>query len=766
MGQAGRESGAERIRLVFAMAAVLLIGATSAAAAPSERLAPTPTGFGRDGDQMGSSVAVLGDLLVAGSPNAQPTFSVDSGAAQVFRNGAAGWAREAVLVPSHMAAEQRFGASVAIGDGIVAVGASGSLPETLVYRYDGSQWIETDDLTFGGIPAISGDTLAVGGGSAVRLYEDQGGTWVAQADVPVDGDPTMIEAVKAVFLSGDTLAFMTAKSGFGSLNALALYFFHRADGVWTRDTKLDLGSYFGTTTLPAVALSGDSAILSSFDSADVLTRGDGAWGVSQSLDAGIPWSELGPSAVALDGDRAVVACNGQFVMPATQGSAIVFENSGGAWSRVSRPYDVEGAPGDTFGSSAALSGTTLAVGAPGAPIDGVASGKVVPFVVGGAAWSADPALGEGNAHAGEHFGTVVAMSGSSAFVTSMDTTFRIVVHDFEVEGQQWVEQAQLDSPSANPYASFGLVIALDGDTAVIDSRNDRSDDAHSWDAVYVYARGAAGWDVSQRIESDTPDNEFGFTLALDGDGLAIGDPNHRGAPGRVVMYARSGGTWTPQATIQPDDSAPYDEFGTSLALSGNTVAVGEPGADAGIETNAGAAYVFTDAGGIWQQQARLTAPVPLQNRGFGASVAIAGDTLVVGGERTAGADGDAAYVFERDGDTWTYVTALSIPGANENDFQSGFSLALSEDASVAVIGAPNSVGSVFAGTAYVYRRAGSTWSLAASLHGLTYPQAYDSFGNAISISGSDAIIAAPSESPGGAAYVVPVGETVFANGFD
>ncbi|MET0230679.1 MAG: hypothetical protein ABW186_07090 [Rhodanobacteraceae bacterium] len=757
---------AARRGFVRLLGVALLVGSAAVAAVPAQRLAPVPTGFGRDGDQMGAAVAVLGDTLVAGSPYARPATDISSGAAQVFRNGASGWQREAVLQPSHLVSDQRFGSAVAVGDGVVAIGAFTAFSyETFVFRRNGTSWVQTDDLTFGGLPALSGDELAVGGTSSVRIYADVDGSWVPEADLAV-ADPAT-ERVTDVRFSGNVIAFLTAAHSFGTGDYVSMYLYTRVGDVWTHDTTLDLGLWFaGLTLAPSVAVSNETAIVATVNGVEIRTRGDGSWPVEQMLDAGISWTDLGgPTSVAIDGDRAVVGCDGRF-SSSVQGSVIVFEKSGGIWSRVSRPYDTSASAGDGFGASVALSGTQLVAGSPGAVIEGVHSGKVTPVVVDGTTWTAGASLGEGNAHADGYFGSAIALSGTTAFVVSLEPGAPVVIHDYEVEGDRWVEAAQLESPGENPYASFAMAMVLDGDTAVVSSRGDRFDGTDNWNALYVYGRVAGGWEIVQRIESATPIPTFGVTLALDGDRLAVGDVNNMGGPGRVVIYVRSGGLWTEQATIQPDDSAPNDFFGTTLALSGATLAVGSPTANDGIETRAGAAYVFADVGGSWQQQARLTAPTPFQDRAFGTSLALAGDTLLVGAQRPTGASDDVAFSFVRDGATWRYDAALSIPGAPDNDFQAGFEVALSADATVALVGAPAGTSGTPAGEVYRFVRNEGAWSIASVLHGQTWPNGNDSFGGRIVISGSDALIAAPGERPGGAAYVVPIGDPVFASGFD
>ncbi|HSH28224.1 MAG TPA: hyalin, partial [Wenzhouxiangella sp.] len=182
------------------------------------------------------------------------------------------------------------------------------------------------------------------------------------------------------------------------------------------------------------------------------------------------------------------------------------------------------------------------------------------------------------------------------------------------------------------------------------------------------------------------DDEFGLSVAVDGDTVVVGahgeasnatgvdgdqGDNSATDAGAAYVFVRSGSTWSQQAYLKASNTDAYDYFGWSVAVDGDTVVVGASGEDSnatGVDgnqsdnstSNAGAAYVFVRSGSTWSQQAYLKASNTDAGDGFGWSVALEGDTVVVGayGEdsNATGVDGNqsdnsagsagAAYVFD------------------------------------------------------------------------------------------------------------------------
>jgi FG-GAP repeat len=307
-----------------------------------------------------------------------------------------------------------------------------------------------------------------------------------------------------------------------------------------------------------------------------------------------------------------------------------------------------------------------------------------------------------------------------------------------------VHQAELLAADGMPFDELGRSVALDGDTALVGAPTDDGA-AQDSGSAYVFVRSSTSWSQEAKLVPLDPDleDEFGSAVALSGDTAAFGVANADDAgasSGAAYVFTRSGTTWTQEAKIVPADSAAGDAFGTSIALSGDTLAVGAPSDDdAGMSS--GAVYVFTRSGTTWSQQAKLV-PAGLGAIDFlGTAVALEGDTLLAGApfDDDAALNAGAVYVLARAGTTWTQQAKLVAPDAAASDFL-GSALALRGDRAIAGAGGADPAGDA-SGAAYVFQRAGTAWSEDAKL---TAPDgaAGDTFGQAVEIEGDVALAGA------------------------
>ncbi len=163
--------------------------------------------------------------------------------------------------------------------------------------------------------------------------------------------------------------------------------------------------------------------------------------------------------------------------------------------------------------------------------------------------------------------------------------------------------------------------------------------------------------------------------------------------------------------IVGSDTGSFDLFGRSVAVSGDTAVVGAPGDDIGANTSQGSAYVFTRSGTNWTQQQKLTSSDGAAGDVFGYSVSISGDTIVVGAylaDVGANADQGAAYVFTRSSGTWTQQAKLTASDGAAGDFF-GWSVSLKSD--IAIVGAPfDDVTATDEGSAYIFMYNSGSWS--------------------------------------------------------
>ncbi len=286
-------------------------------------------------------------------------------------------------------------------------------------------------------------------------------------------------------------------------------------------------------------------------------------------------------------------------------------------------------------------------------------------------------------------------------------------------------------------------------------------------------------------------DNFGRSVAISGETIVVGawleDSNATGvngneadnsasSAGAAYVFVRNGTTWTQQAYLKASNTETADNFGISVAISGETIVVGaynESSNATGVNgneadnsaTEAGAAYVFVRNGTTWVQQAYLKASNAEERDRFGYSVAISGETIVVGAyqERSnaTGSNGDgtdnsvvnagAAYVFVRSGTTWTQQVYLKASNTGASD-RFGYSVAISGE--TIIIGAysesSNATGvngnqmdnnEIGAGAAYVFARSGGVWSQQAYLKA-SNTGSVDRFGWSVAISGEMIVVGA------------------------
>lgn len=368
-----------------------------------------------------------------------------------------------------------------------------------------------------------------------------------------------------------------------------------------------------------------------------------------------------------------------------------------------------------------------------------------------------PDPGPGYSGFGDRFGGAVAVSGSTLAIgagarTVGGTGYVGVVYVYVKKGSSWVEQAEIPAPSQNYDEGFGAALALHGSTLVVGAEG-LTVNGHAYQGgAYVYARKGSTWSLQATLlaSDGAAQDFFGVSVVLSGSSVVIG-ALYAGAndAGGAYVFTRKGTAWTQQAKLTASDGAQDDSFGCSVGYVGTTIVVGASGH--ATSTSRGAVYVYTGKGASWSQQTELSVPSPGgAYDDFGTSVSMSGSTLLVGDD-FATIDGHnaqgTAFVFVRKGTTWTQQAQLDATDAVAQD-QAGWQVALS--GSTAVVGAPFGTvnGLTTQGRAFVYTKKGTTWSQSAELT-MADPQQYEAFGAAVSISGSTVAVGAPDANLGG-----------------
>jgi len=361
--------------------------------------------------------------------------------------------------------------------------------------------------------------------------------------------------------------------------------------------------------------------------------------------------------------------------------------------------------GDNFGGAVALSGDTALVGAKlDRDPNGGQAGSAYVFTRSGGEWTQGAKLVPEDGDAGDRFGASVALAGDTALVGARSDedpngSGAGSAYVFTRSGGEWSQESKLVPEDGDGGDSFGASVALSGDTAVVGAWQDEDPNGDGAGSAYVFTRSSGGWTQAAKLVDEGGGSSAGFgrSVAVESDRVLVGAPTARGPDrsggGAVCAFTRSGGEWTQEETFAPDDASFGDRFGVSVALSGETAFVG---AWADADPNgpwAGSAYVFTRSDGAWSQQTKLVPEDGAANDWFGSSVALAGDTALVGAHGTdhRGTNTGSTYAFGRTDDGWTLRTTLDTDSVNRQD-RFGASVALTgeteTETKTALVGAP------------------------------------------------------------------------------
>jgi hypothetical protein len=834
-------------------------------------LAPTT-----ESDQFGSSVAVSGDTVVVGAQledsnatgvngNQADDSAINSGAVYVFVRTGSTWTQQAYLKASNTGVNDQFGESVAVSGDTVVVGAY------------------AEDSSASGVNGNQADNSALTSGAAYIFIRSPGGTtWTQQAYLKASNAGAGDFFGRSVAVSGDTVVVGAAdeesnatgvngnQADSSASGAGAAYVFVRSGITWTQQAYLKASNTGANDSFgSSVAVSGDTVVVGAYledsnatgingDQSDNSAGGSGAAyvfvrsGVTWTQQAYFKASNTGASdffgrSVGVSGDTIVVGADGEDSnatgingdqtdnIAGNSGAAYVFIRSPGGTTWTQNAYLKASNTGanDQFGNSVAVSGDTVVVGASlensnATGINGnqannsaADSGAAYVFFRSGTTWTQLAYVKASNTGAGDFFGRSVAVSGDTVVVGApLEDSNAMGVDGNEADnaatdsgatyvfvrtGPIGIQQAYLKAPPLTSASdSFGSSVAVSGDTVVVGAPNEDSNatgvngneadnSAADSGAAYVFVRSGTTWTQQAFLKASNTgaSDNFGFSVAVSGDTVVVGadgeDSNATGVNGNGVgnsdsgsgaayVFVRSGTTWTQQAYLKASNTGVQDSFGTSVAVSGNTVVVGADGEDSsatGVNGNqadntaadSGAAYVFVRSGTIWSQQAYIKASNAGASDAFGISVAVAGNTVVVGAyfedSNATGVNGNqadnslsgsgAAYVFVRSGTTWNQQAYLKASNAGASDL---FGNAVAVSGGTVVVGADgensnaagvngdqadNTAGN--SGAAYVFIRSGTTWSQQAYLKA-SNTGAGDLFGNAVGVSGDTVVVGA------------------------
>ncbi len=729
-----------------------------------------------------SSVALTGGLIAAQAAMAQTNTPVQ-------------------IKASDAAANRFFGYSVALSADTLVTGsplANAGLANdgnAYVYRWNGTTWSQEQRLLgpsanggtstdFGRSVAISGDTLVVGAraddppagadAGAAYVYTRTAGVWTLQQQLTASNGAAADFFGDTVAIDGDTIVCSAPAK---STNQGSLYVFVRNGSVWTQQgaplTASGAANGDKLGQAGALSISGDTIAAGAADRAG----GGKVFLFQRQITQVAPWTEsialISPdagtdptgrfgSSVSILGDSLAVGANAAPNGGTARGKAFIFRRVGGTWSTAGlKITPADATDGDNFGNAIAMGVDSVLVGATGRNAN---TGAAFAFRFRDGAWSLESSLTAPDAATGDNFGWSVAFDSGIAVVAaeSDDLVGPPVVTDagsawiFSRDNGRWLgsESAPSVSPAAAANDKNGVCVAMDGNYAISGAFGATDNGAANAGVAYIWNRNATlGWSQQQKILSGSAQvgQAFGRGVTISGDTVVIGAPYRDavGIPdqGGVFFFKRNGSTWNADST-SPNGGvngflttgSASDYFGQSVAISGDTAIVGAYGYDGVGFTNSGAAHlIIKNANNTWQINARLEANDKATNDYFGYAVALNGDTAVIGAYNKNSGVG-AAYVFQRDGSSFRQTQKLTAQDAAFGDF---FGISVAIEGDVIAVGAyGKSVnGNAGQGAAYVFARQApsQTFNQVARLVA-NDGQPADSFGIAVGVSGRSVVV--------------------------
>ncbi|MCH7818759.1 MAG: T9SS type A sorting domain-containing protein [Candidatus Marinimicrobia bacterium] len=339
---------------------------------------------------------------------------------------------------------------------------------------------------------------------------------------------------------------------------------------------------------------------------------------------------------------------------------------------------------------------------------------------------------------GEQYGYSSGISGDYAVVgawlddDSVDNVGSAYV--YKRIGESWIQETKLLSSDREAGDFFGTSVSISGDFIVVGVKNDDDNGANSGSA-YIFKRSDIGWiQEAKLLPSDGAESDdFGWSVSISGDYTVVGayqDDDNGLSSGSAYVFKRTGTIWNQEAKILPSDGAEIAQFGYSVSISGDYLVVGAPN-DKQNGIAAGAAYVFKRTVTNWIQEAKLLPSDGAQIEGFGISVAISGNYIVIGKSFDSynGTASGSAYIFKLSGGSWEEETKL-LPSDGKAD--DNFGKAVSISGGYAVVTSR-------VGAAYIFNDSAGTW-IQKKILIPSDTEEFIGFGRSVSIDGDNIIV--------------------------
>ena len=720
-------------------------------------------------DGFGESVALSGDTIVIGAEDkdigdyaSDPENSyLDTGNVHIFERKGDHWYRQDPLFPGDPRNSKNFGNSVSVSGDTLLIGAYGDDPHEK-YKSEGS----------------------------VYFYKRGDQKWEFQQKIILERDEAH-NFGNRVSLSGNT-ALVSAYTDFGEYLGLVYVLERDSSNNWNRVKTFPMENALIKGFGFSVSIDGDVAVIGASDDAS----DEGTYGSAYIFDLGVP-----PATVIFNPTEAGRLTSGELIQLVKLGDSAVapeidaqpgwaFSGWDQDFSNVEADlvvtavfdriyYTVDFNPGD---NGMLISGDATQTIQPGNPAQAPTIQADSEWIFVG--WDIDfsavmndlsvnalyePArykvvfdLGEGILLSGSEVqivpngGTAIAPALSAPegrVFTGWDKSYHAIKSDLEIKAQYAyaditeVLEKKFTADNGLEFDIYGFSVAISGDTAIVGAPREDNSKGHNSGRAYIYIRENGKWSFQKKLmpvkieseninEDDFKNYGFGWSVDIHGSTAIVGAPYGRNKDnvksGAVYIYVRNSGVWSFQAKLTPDDGKELGAFGSSVAIDDEIVVVGSDNM-----SEPGSAYVFVQDSAGWTQLEKFKLQDSTSNDGFGYSVDVDKETVVVGAykvEVNSTTAAGSAYVFTKNGSEWDRQELLDPNGKEKDEF--GKSVAISGD--TVIVGSPGD-NDVYA---HIFTRNGAgDWELNEPLVGEGLDK-YDQFGKSVAISGDIAIVGA------------------------
>ncbi|KPA18874.1 secreted protein containing Peptidase S8 and S53, subtilisin, kexin, sedolisin domain protein [Candidatus Magnetomorum sp. HK-1] len=664
---------------------------------------------GAKADSFGFSVSISVDYAIVGAwKDSYNGFW--SGSAYIFKRDGDTWIEQTKLLATDGAKEDLFGVSVSISGYYAIVGAEGDdvngtkSGSAYIFKRDGDAWKEqakllasngTDNDLFGQSVSISGNYSIVG---AERRSTLSGSAFFFTLPEPI---LSVSPSYKEIPSTSSSFSFAVSNIGSGSMNWTAT-----TDASWIA-IETPSGTNDGILNITYPNNDGPDRV------AYIAITAEGTKNSPQTITVtqkGKPELSVSPSYQEVIPEDGTVSFNikntGYGTMnwtAITETSWITIENPSGVNDGILNISYSENTTGSKrYATILVMAETTKSVFISIQQAFVKTSLEQVKLLHLDVEDSDKPA-------------SSVSISADYAIVGIQEQEGSGLAYMFKREGDRWLKQAKLFASDGAMEDSFGCSVSISGDYAIVGASGDDDDGSDSGSA-YIFKRDGATWQQQTKLlaSDGAEEDNFGCSVSISGDYAIVGAPGCSFSSNPVnssaYIFRLDGDTWIEQAKLLASDGAEDDRFGYSVSISGDYAIVGSFGDDENGMFS-GSAYLYKRLGDVWTKHAKLLPYDGEEFDGFGCSVSIYGDYAIVGadGDDDTGYYSGSAYIYKRDGDNWVKQTKLL---ASDGMYRNIFGSSVSLFGDYAVVGAcvNNFFDELYLGSAYIFKRDGDTWT--------------------------------------------------------